>query len=134
MTKKNQTAIIILISILVITGCLFAQKSDNMINEMEVSIIELTSFKLGEGMSERKFIEVAQIMQDSFLNHQSGFINRILVKGKTEWTDIVFWENKESLQNAMQKAEFSPEAAPFMQMIDLNSVKMNLSEVKLKGN
>ena len=70
-------------------------------------------------------------MQTSFLNNQDGFVKRTLVKGENGWTDIVYWKNPQSMQTAMQKAASAVEVAPFMQMIDFKSVKMNLSEIKI---
>lgn len=100
----------------------------------ETTTVELTSFKLIEGADEAKFIEAANQMQSTFLNEQEGFVKRTLVKGKNEWTDIVYWESAQSMENAMKKAESSPEVAPFMQMINFESVKMNLSEIKMNTN
>ena len=97
----------------------------------ESTTVELTSFQLVEGANEAKFIEAANQMQSEFLNEQAGFVKRTLVRGDNGWTDFVYWQNPESMQNAMQKAESSPEVAPFMQMINFESVKMNLSEVKM---
>lgn len=99
-----------------------------------ITTVELTSFKLIEGVDEDKFIEVANKMQSSFLNDQEGFVKRTLVKGENGWTDIVYWKNHQSMQNAMKKAESSAEVAPFMQMINFESVKMNLSEIKMNTN
>lgn len=116
------------------SNCSNAQNSGKMIEKNEITTVELTSFKLIEGTDESKFIEAANQMQDAFLNNQEGFVKRTLVKGENGWTDIVYWENPQSMQNAMRKAELAAEVAPFMQMINFESVKMNLSEVKLNSN
>ena len=111
-----------------------AQNSSQMTEERNISTVELTSFKLKDGTNEIEFIQVADQMQKEFLNKQIGFKNRTLVKGKNGWTDIVSWESEETFQNAMQKAESAAAVAPFMQMIDFNSVKMNLTEIKMNTN
>ncbi|MEM9888301.1 MAG: hypothetical protein AAF849_20575 [Bacteroidota bacterium] len=67
-------------------------------------------------------VEAANQMQSTFLNNQEGFVKRTLVKGENEWTDIVYWESPQSIQNAMKKAESSLEVAPFVQMINFESV------------
>ena len=130
MKQIIQTAFVITL-IIGISSCSNAQNSSQM---TEITTVELTSFKLIEGVDEDKFIEVANKMQSSFLNDQEGFVKRTLVKGENGWTDIVYWKDHQSMQNAMKKAESSAEVAPFMQMINFESVKMNLSEIKMNTN
>ena len=130
MKQIIQTAFVITL-IIGISSCSNAQNSSKM---TAITTVELTSFKLIEGVDEDKFIEVANKMQSSFLNDQEGFVKRTLVKGENGWTDIVYWKNHQSMQNAMKKAESSAEVAPFMQMINFESVKMNLSEIKMNTN
>ena len=129
-----QMALSILISLLLMTGSSNAQNSSKMTKENQVTTVELTSFNLVDGTDEAKFIATAKEMQASFLNKQEGFIKRTLVKGENGWTDVVYWKDPQSMQQAMQKAETSVEVVPFMQMIDFNSVRMNLSEIKLNDN
>ena len=130
MKQIFQTAFIITL----IIGTSSFSNAQNSSQMTETTTVELTSFKLIEGADEAKFIEAANQMQSTFLNEQEGFVKRTLVKGKNEWTDIVYWESAQSMENAMKKAESSPEVAPFMQMINFESVKMNLSEIKMNTN
>jgi hypothetical protein len=129
-----QTTCTILIVFFGAMGGTNAQNSGNMTVQTEVTTVELTSFHLVAGADESRFVEAARQMQETFLNHQDGFIKRTLVKGEQGWTDIVYWKDPQSMQNAMEKAETSAEVAPFIQMIDFQSVKMHLSEIKLKTN
>ena len=123
-----------LVLLFLLTSCSNSQNSDKMIKQNQATTIELTSFNLVNGVDETKFVEVAQKMQEDFLNQQEGFIKRTLVKGENNWTDVVYWKNRECIQNALKRAESSELVVPFMQMIDFNSVKMNLSEIKLTAN
>jgi hypothetical protein len=73
-------------------------------------------------------------MQADFLKSQEGFIKRTLTQsGDTLWTDIVYWKNKESHSQAMQLAEKTEAVIPFMEKIDFNSVKMNLTNPMLNN-
>lgn len=97
-------------------------------DKQSVGLVELTTFKINKGVSGADFVKSAEQMQSDFLEKQNGFIKRTLtVSGDTLWTDIVYWENPESQNKAMQIAEKSPEVMPFMEKIDFNSVKMNLT-------
>ena len=73
-------------------------------------------------------------MQTDFLKNQDGFIKRTLTQsGDTLWTDIVYQANKESHSKAMQLAEKTEAVIPFMEKIDFNSVKMNLTNPMLNN-
>jgi hypothetical protein len=99
------------------------------------SIIEITTFTLTEGITEQAFSESAKKMQREFLEQQPGYQQRILSVSETGiWTDIVFWDSKQSVENAMRAAEQAESVFPFMQKIDFSSVKMNVSTpIELKG-
>jgi hypothetical protein len=94
-----------------------------------VGLVELTTFKLNKGVDGRDFLKSAEQMQKDFLSQQKGFIKRTLTnEGDTLWTDIVYWENEELQGNAMKLAETSVLLKPFMEKIDFNTVKMNLTK------
>jgi hypothetical protein len=100
-------------------------------DKQSIGLVELTTFKLNKGVSGADFVKSAEQMQGDFLEKQNGFVKRTLtVSGDTLWTDIVYWENSESQNKALQKAEKSPEIMPFMEKIDFNSVKMKVTTPK----
>ena len=97
-------------------------------NEQKTGIVEITTFKLNHGVKEKDFEQSAHAMQKDFLEKQNGFIKRILtVSEDSIWTDIVFWQNRHNVEDAMKAAETSELVLPFMEKIDFNSVKMNLT-------
>ena len=132
--KKIIHAVLILTMILGISNCLNAQNLSQMTEKNGITTVELTTFTLIEGVDETKFIEVAKQTQKTFLDKQEGFVKRTLVKGENGWTDIVYWESPQSMQNALAKAESSADLIPFIRMINFKSVKMNLSEIKIDTN
>jgi hypothetical protein len=67
-------------------------------------------------------------MQKDFLEKQDGFIKRALtVSEDSTWTDVVFWKDYQCAENTMKLSETSKLVLPFMEKIDFNSVKMNLT-------
>jgi len=96
--------------------------------ETKTGMVEITTFKLNHGVSTTDFEESALSMQQVFLEKQNGFIARTLtVSEDSVWTDIVQWKDHGSLEKAMQVADKSDVAASFMEKIDFNSIKMNLT-------
>jgi hypothetical protein len=100
-------------------------------NAVEGAILELTSFQLVPGTDEAQFLAAARQMQESFLSKQEGFMHRTLVKGEQNWTDIIYWKDAQSMDMAMQKAETSSALPSFMQMIDMQSVSLNQTAIKM---
>ncbi len=97
-------------------------------NARQAGIVEVTTFQLRAGVEAQDFEAAARAMQKGFLALQTGFLKRTLtVSQDGTWTDIVYWEDQESAEKAMQMAEQSELVMPFMEKIDFNSVKMNLT-------
>ncbi|MEL7122442.1 MAG: hypothetical protein AAFO07_23555, partial [Bacteroidota bacterium] len=112
-----------------------AQNSDAMvITHQKVGIVELTTFKLAEGITDGIFLAAAEIMQTEFLDKQEGFLQRTLVKGKEGWTDIVTWADQASMDKALENSMSSPHAIPFMKCIDLESVNMKSNRIKFTSH
>ena len=95
-------------------------------------IVEITQFKLATGVSDEAFLKEANNVQDNFLNQQSGYINRELLKDKDgQWIDIVYWTSMEEAKKASEVVMQDSATQGFMQKIDPSSVKMlHLKQVK----
>jgi hypothetical protein len=97
--------------------------------EKKTGVVEITTFKLNQGVAVKDFEQSALSMQKDFLEKQSGFVKRTLtVSQDSVWTDIVYWQDQQSAEKTMQLAEKSELVLPFMEKIDFNSVKMNLTK------
>jgi hypothetical protein len=96
--------------------------------EKNTGIVEITTFRLNQGVAIEDFEQAALSVQRQFLEKQRGFINRTLtVSADSVWTDIVRWQDKHAAEQAMKMAEHSPMVVPFMEKIDFSSVKMTLA-------
>ncbi len=94
--------------------------------------VEITTFRLNPGIAEDVFLTAAEQMQRTFLNKQAGFVKRTLTySADSVWVDIVYWKDQHSAEQAMQQAERSAEALPFMEKIDLSSIEMRWTSPKL---
>ena len=96
-------------------------------------IIEITQFKLVEGVSEEAFLQDAENVQKGFLEKQAGYAGtrQLLKSQEGEWVDIVHWESLEDAQKAQEAAMGSETCMPMFHKIDLNSIKMlHLEQIK----
>ena len=103
-------------------------KKGTTMEQQKTGMVEITTFKLNQGVTISDFEQVARAMQKDFLEKQNGFVKRTLtVSQDSIWTDIVFWQDQQSAEKTMKLAETSELVLPFMEKIDFNSVKMNLT-------
>ncbi|MBI5358293.1 hypothetical protein HZB69_01535 [Candidatus Amesbacteria bacterium] len=99
---------------------------------MKNLIVEIAQFKLAAGVSEEEFLKEAEAVQENFLEKQSGYIDRELLKDKdSQWVDILHWNSMEEAQKAAEVMMSDPATQGFMQKIDPSSVKMlHLTQIK----
>ena len=103
-------------------------KKEMTMEQQTVGMVEITTFKLNQGVTAKDFEQSARAMQKDFLEKQGGFIKRALtVSEDSTWTDVVFWKDYQCAENTMKLSETSKLVLPFMEKIDFNSVKMNLT-------
>ncbi|MBI4085339.1 MAG: hypothetical protein HY432_02420 [Candidatus Liptonbacteria bacterium] len=99
------------------------------------AIVEIAQFKLVAGVSEKDFLQEAEVVQNNFLEKQRGYgyIDRELLKDKDgQWVDILHWNSMEEAHKAAEVMMSDPATQDFMQKIDPSSVKMLHLEVVKK--
>ena len=103
-------------------------KKETTMEQKKTGMVEITTFKLNQGVTAKDFEKSARAMQKDFLEKQNGFIKRTLtVSEDSIWTDLVSWKDQQSAEKTMKIAETSKLVLPFMEKIDFNSVKMSLT-------
>ena len=100
-------------------------------------IIEFAPFSLADGVDESTLMAASDALQTEFLNRQTGFIKRDLVRmADRKWADVLYWDNRESVEQALQEASKNPAALNYFQLMadtgenDPTAVMMLLSVVK----
>jgi len=80
--------------------------------------IEFAPFMLAEGVDEATLIAAADDLQKEFLSLQKGFIKRDLVRlADGRWADVIYWEGRESVEQAMQTAHENPAAIRYFELM-----------------
>ncbi|MBV6647004.1 MAG: hypothetical protein KI790_16220 [Cyclobacteriaceae bacterium] len=126
---KNQ---LIKMGMMVLFACfVVASHAQKLKNMNEAKILEITSFKLKEGVTEEDLLKGAEKMQNEFLSNVEGFISRTLTKEEDGiWRDVIFWKDHHVLEETAEVLMKSPAAGPFMSCIDFESVEMKAVEIK----
>ena len=64
-------------------------------------VIEWAPFTLKPGVTETALLAASEELQRDFLARQSGFLRRELMRDGAQWTDLVYWDSRDALQQAM---------------------------------
>jgi len=79
-------------------------------------IVEIAQFKLASGVTDEEFVKEAEAVQKNFLEKQSGYIDRELLKDRDgQWVDILHWNSMEEAQKAAEIMMKDPATQRFMQ-------------------
>jgi len=99
----------------------------------EAKTVEVVVFKLNDGVSREQFLSDAAITQTK-IEEFDGYLDRQLLEGDDgQWTDIVWWESKESAFAAAEMIMQDESCMPFMQAINPETMQMmHLHPVTLK--
>ena len=99
-----------------------------MVHMAKTGVVEITEFKALKVISESSFLEVSDAVQKNFLSKQKGYQKRSLLKGDGVWTDIVYWDSRESADAAAKAFMTQPDCRKFGAMIDQASLKSRIAE------
>lgn len=102
-------------------------RSDIGVAQIGEPVIEIVSFRVLDGTSQRDFLAAAA-GTDAALRLQPGFVSRKLLQSPDgTWIDLVEWKDLPKAQAAAQAMMEEPSFRPFMAMIDPATVKMSHS-------
>ena len=95
------------------------------------TIAEIVTFKLTDGTDAEGFVKAAEAMTP-FLQRTGGFVKRCLSCDETGlWTDHLEWASMDDAMRAAKAIADAPEAAAFMDPIELSSTTMRHAKVAL---
>lgn len=87
-----------------------------------MSVIEMVSFELNQGVSDADFLQASQAI-DSWVKPQPGFEYRALVKQSDGvWQDLVFWQDMACAEQAGAKFMQASELSETMALINKQTV------------
>ncbi len=96
-------------------------------------VMEVTTFTLKETIDETAFLKSVEEMQNSFLSGQKGFLGRSLACAEDGvWKDVILWQDRGDMEEAVAKARQNEAAGPFMASIDPASVEMEVLILKAR--
>lgn len=92
-------------------------------------IAEIVTFRLARGTDADKFAQAAETVEMRFRDEGHMLTRTLSCTPDGTWTDHVIWASDEAAQAAARDITRSPDCAPFLAMIDPDSVVMSHGQV-----
>ena len=92
--------------------------------------VMLISFKLMDGVSEESFTQAVEKVHREFMSKQKGYISWRQLLDCSSWIDVITWETMDDAKSAMSASENDAASGEFFAMLDMESVNVNICEVK----
>jgi hypothetical protein len=87
-------------------------------NSTKNYMIEFAPFTLAEGVDESTLMAASDALQAEFLIQQKGFLKRDLARiADGRWADVLYWDSRESMEQAMQEAANHSAARRYFQLM-----------------
>lgn len=88
----------------------------------KTEVLEWAPFRLKKGVSESKLLSASSELQHEFLQNQTGFVSRQLLKiSDREYVDLVRWESRQYAREAMNQAMKSPVCNSYFHLMDMDN-------------
>ncbi|SEB35770.1 hypothetical protein SAMN04489761_0091 [Tenacibaculum sp. MAR_2009_124] len=100
-------------------------------NSGKPKIMEFTSFKKREEISDEELIQSVRQFENSFLAKEEGILFHCLVRNSNnDYANVLFTENMESMKELEKAAANSEEATYFFSLVEPGSVQMNFQTIE----
>lgn len=96
--------------------------------------VMLINFKLADGVSEADFLQTTEKVHNEFMSKQKGYISWRQLLDCSGWADMITWETMDDAKNAISASENDAASGAFFAMLDMESVKIHIYEVKKDYN
>ena len=86
-------------------------------------MIELSKFRLLDGVSTGEFLERDADFQQHFVYQQEGLVRRTMASGLDgEWASITWWRSMKDVRRAASESLTTPVAIAFSALLDSTSI------------
>jgi hypothetical protein len=88
-------------------------------------MIEVTKFRLVDGVSTEDFLEKNAEFQQRFIYQQDGLLRRTVASGlEGEWVSITSWRSMKDARRSQSELQATPVAAEFSALLEPTSVSV----------
>jgi heme-degrading monooxygenase HmoA len=89
-----------------------------------MSIVEVTTFRLREGVSDGSFLALDKRLQTELVPNQPGFLRRTTARHGEDWLVVTLWAADEDAAAFQRAAEGHPLQAEFAQALEAGTLHL----------
>jgi len=99
---------------------IFFLLSSIVLNAENLVSVEWAPFIKAKGVTDKQLVLAASEVNVEFLNKQSGFIKRVLMKkSKSEYADVIHWSSKKEAEEAGKKVFSCAKCNEYFKLMDM---------------
>ena len=83
-----------------------------------MSIVEVTTFRLAEGVTDESFLALDRRVQTELVPNQPGFMRRTTARHGDDWLVVTLWSTEDAAAAFERAAEGHPLQAEFEQAVE----------------
>ncbi len=89
-----------------------------------MSIVEITTFRLAEGVSDTSFLALDKRIQTELVPNQPGFMRRTTARHGDEWLVLVLWWSDDDASAFQRAVESHPLQREFDRAVEAGSLHL----------
>jgi heme-degrading monooxygenase HmoA len=83
-----------------------------------MSIVEITTFRLAEGVADASFLALDRRVQTELVPNQPGFMRRTTARRDNDWVVVTLWSTEDDAAAFLHAVEGDPLQAEFAQAME----------------
>jgi hypothetical protein len=87
-----------------------------------VSVVEVTTFRLADGVSDESFLALDKRLQTELIPNRPGFLRRTTARHGEEWLVVTLWWNDDAAAAFSRETEDDPLQAEFARAVEAGSL------------
>ena len=89
-----------------------------------MSIVEITTFRLAEGVSDESFLAVDRRVQTELVPNQPGFMRRTTARHGEDWLVVTLWTTDDAAAAFQRVAEGHPVQVEFVRAAEAGTLHL----------
>lgn len=98
-------------------------------SQTDTTVAEIVTFRLIPGADAATFVAHARALEPKLRATGQVLARTLSADENGTWTDHIIWTSLQAAKAAAEQIIVDPDAAPMMQMIDPNGVKMRHAQI-----
>ena len=90
-----------------------------------MSIVEVTTFRLAEGMTDESFLALDRRLQTELVPNQPGFLRRTTARHGDNWLVVTLWSTEDAAGAFQRDTEAHPLQVEFEQAVEAGSFHLD---------